>query len=151
MRGVFRVLAAAGLLAAPAHAEDPRTILPEWAPVASILHQVDDSDCRFIVADLAPDAPARPQSRFAARPGTFFGARWQPTPANRTLLGQMSAAACADTWPEPVRNRFWRALGIDGAFVAIDPAARDALVQRLGLYAPNVGLIVLIDWTSQPE
>ncbi len=151
MRRVVTAMVAAGILVAPALADDPRDLLPSWAPIAAILHHGADPACRTIVADLAPDAPARPQSRFAARPGTLFGARWQPTPANRTLLGQMSAATCADTWPAPVRDRFWRALGIDGAFVAIDPATPGAPVQRLGLYAPNVGLIALIDWTSQPE
>lgn len=151
MRAFFRALTAAGWLAAPAQAEVLHDRLPEWAPLSSILHDESTSTCRSIVADLASNAPVRPESRFAARTGTIFGARWQTTPANRTLLGQMSAAACADTWPKPLRDRFWRALGIDGAFVAIDPASRTAPAQRLGLYAPNVGLIVLIDWTAQPE
>lgn len=133
-----------------AQADAPRDHLPAWAPLASIRAESDQrgSPCRYIAADLAPDAPARPQSRFAARPGTVFAARWQATPANRTTLGQMAATVCVDAWDPDLRARFWRALGSDGAFVAIDPPSRDAPVQSLGLYAPNVGLIAWISYSA---
>jgi hypothetical protein len=131
-------------------ADTLRAQLPDWVPLAEIRAESDQpgSTCRYIAADLGPGAPARPQSRFAARPGTVFGARWRATPANRTTLGQMAATVCVDAWDPELRARFWRALGSDGAFVAIDPASRDAPVQSLGLYAPNVGLIAWITYSA---